>query len=90
MQCFDIHGLLAMCLQPARLPSCMGSLNLHGCEGVDDEALSVLSMPCLTTLNLAFTTITNDGLMTLVEVKLDAPQGERKKTGSGYWVLLHA
>ena len=55
-------------LQPARLPSCMESLNLHGCEEVDDESLSVLSMPHLTTLNLAFAVITDDGLMTLVEV----------------------
>ncbi|GAB4817254.1 hypothetical protein N2152v2_004300 [Parachlorella kessleri] len=52
---------------PARLPSCVESLNLHGCEEVDDESLSVLSMPHLTRLNLAFAVITDDGLRTLVE-----------------------
>lgn len=47
----------------------MTSLNLQGCEEVEDEGLSVLSMRRLAAVhNLAFTSIGDDGLMTLLEV----------------------
>ena len=63
-------------LQPSRLPRSMTALNLQGCEHVCDDTLSALSMPRLVALNLAFTGVSNEGLMALPQVRQARAYGE--------------